>query len=142
MFARSWTPRWWARSWTPALMGALVGTGTAGALVSHRDDAEALARHLHDERVEAIAPDIAGPDEIATGDVEIALGKLRVVVTATAGVEIGHDRRDHEDAQRAVQGKAEDLVGAGPLDAGWRRCRTRTGCRPERRPAHCCGTRG
>ena len=49
---------------------------------------------MDDVRVEAVRPRVAGPDEVFTRDVEIALGQLPVVVGAVAvaagRVEIGH----------------------------------------------------
>ena len=92
------------------------GHRDGGRARGHRGGTEALGRHLHDEGVQAVASNIAGPDEIATGDVEIPLGKLRVVVTTTAGVEIGHDRRDHEDAPEPSRGKQRISLAPGPLD--------------------------
>src|SRR5207247_689604 len=59
----------------------------------------------------SIAAGVAGPDEVLAGDVEVPLGLLDVVVGAAArGVEVGHDRSDDEDLERAVHVEADDLV--------------------------------
>ena len=100
-----------------------------GAIVADRDVEPSLAAgptqearvrecapariHLRDEGVEPVAPDIAGPDEVLTGDVQVALGELRVVASVpAAGIEVRHDRRNDQYLERRIEAKTHDLVGA------------------------------
>src|SRR5262245_14377470 len=63
-------------------------------------------RHLHEERVEAIAAHVGRPDEIRTGHIQVAFGPLRVVVAvdvSPAGrVQIRHHLRHHQHVERSV----------------------------------------
>ena len=57
---------------------------------------EQLAGNFHDEGIETVAAEIGRPDEIATGHVEITLGHLVVLRPSAGGIEIRHDRSDHQ----------------------------------------------
>ena len=60
-----------------------------GPIVEELWRGQALRGNLHEERIQPVPAKVGRPDEIAAGDVEIALGPLRIVVSAAAcGVQV------------------------------------------------------
>jgi len=53
-------------------------------------------RHFHHEGFEVRTIDIRRPNKIAPGDIEIALGGFAIIISATRGIQIRHDRRYNE----------------------------------------------
>src|SRR5690606_31223048 len=79
--------------------------------------AQAMAGHLDQEGIHAVATHVAGPDEVLAGDIEVALGRLVVAVAAAGSAHVGHGRRHHQQITGAVEAETDDLVGVHAFTA-------------------------